>query len=577
MKNNRSYTAQNPGAIAAQLFGSQKIESPAPHPYPEMFAGQIIAVYPTITHDLHRQIMDRYRLYREDYNARCIVANLEMENHNAAVEAFLASDQANDTHKAYAAFFEEKVKREQRANARKYTPWEYNAMVTEVCAQHGPILKLVKAHKIIYSTEMYFSTFLYMYNSQLAYKNYQRKNAKNTKPMPLPAFKANGHRVTQQTRNDGTLSVSHCTKTAENHRKRLEEAGIFIHGQYKGSKTSYEVQFNPEILTVYDLFSSRFAGAENQPSAPKRWKELRKCPSDNGSILKDKVENMGNPAEFPDKVSAVPTAFTLLGHRDRDTALCNVENSPGAAAPESVKIEKNVSDVLIHTLKSANKLDAELSGGQHDYYQPIDLQVLKREAHTGSLTPEQFREVFFQDFLKYTAKLYRGRPVRAGSWCNALKILRAERFITFKGQVHDKLTIFNHIEEYRWRIDKAFAWFAKSNYDPLFPSLYFDVTRKKSIEMGFEYTLNFWINKQNQPKRDALKAKKRKEAAAAREPFCKNALKFKRKLQAYEKGTIDFFKLADYVEKYLPVEFKGKLAAHLQLIEAKKNLKKYRA
>jgi len=561
MNQQRTHTAVNPGVMAANLFGAGKILEPLPIKQTAL-AGKLVAVYPMITKELFAQIMDRYREYAADYNLDAGFENVATVNHNEAVRRFLASPEATDTHKAFGEFFKKRIAYEEKSYGRKYTPREYNAMADEECAKYGPIVQKKKVHILKYASEMHFSTFLYMYNEQMMKKNRQRMNARSQQPLALPPFMANSWRVSQQKRPNGCQTLVVCNKTVNNHRRHFEEAGVFINGNFRGSKTSYEVDFNPKILTVFDQFDSTFVALENQSLSLQTWKELRKCPSNTSSFIRDKVDKKGNSTEFPDKVLAKPTALSLQGRSYRDTALGNVDNSPVGAAAETVKVAPTPSEKMISLLLPVNELDARLRTGLYDGYVPIKMEHLKWEAYNGTLTNQEFKEIVIQERLKLAAKLYTGVRITPGCWANTYKMLMDDTWRSF-GHVWNKAAIVQDFESYPWRINYAVRWYKNKVVNPLYPSKYFDVRRRKKEEMGFEYTINAWKSHLEEPKRRAKRKAKLDKEAAKRQPQINHIRKYNRQIAKYEAKKIDIFQLSDYIQLHLPHEFYKKLADYL--------------
>lgn len=578
----RTFVASNAGLLAANLLtpGNTAISQPLPTKEPAAFAGKLIAVYPMLTPDTIRMTMDNYRVWEDEYNTATGFENISTENHNAEVRRFLASDQANETHKAYDDHFKKSVAFREKNDRKKLTDREYNAEADEICAQHGPIIFKRKIQTIKTGSEAVFENMLYYYNEQLMYKNKQRQNARNTNPLPLPAFAANSWRISQRQRANGMRSLRVCNKTVCNHRARLEEAGVFINGRFRGKQTAYEVDFNPKILVAFDQFNDKIVAAENQSLNQKTRKVLRMWSGNTSTSFRDKLDKKGNSTEFPDKESVTPTAFTSPEHGHRYKALGKERNSPVGAAAESVKIsikpEKSPSDKMAALVLPVNELDARLRIGLFDGYEPIKPAHLRWEAYNGTLTNLEFKEVMLQERLKIAAKLYIGTRITPGTWANTFKMLKDDLWITL-GHTWSKAAILQDFESYTWRINHAVRWFKNKTINPLYPSKYFDVRRRKKEEMGFEYTIQAYKSHLAEPERRKKRQAKRQKEAAKRVPEIDLAKKYKAKVAEFQNGKITIYQLSDYVQHYLPAEFYKKLADYLHTRSIEETNRKYNA
>jgi hypothetical protein len=119
--------------------------------------------------------------------------------------------------------------------------------------------------------------------------------------------------------------------------------------------------------------------------------------------------------------------------------------------------------------------------------------------------------------------------------------------------------LVDEISQMRWRIEWARKWFIKNEFTPLFPYNYFDMTRKTSKEVGFEYTKAKWNEHLTAiAKYDALK-KKQQSNATKRKETINHSKKCENALTRFFKNKLTYSQLFDYVEQNLPKQYLEKL------------------
>ena len=145
------------------------------------------------------------------------------------------------------------------------------------------------------------------------------------------------------------------------------------------------------------------------------------------------------------------------------------------------------------------------------------------------------------DFIFTSAKLWKDRNVYVGEWINTIKYLET---IFMRGGLHGfqyKTSQVNLIEQLRWRLKWA-ERFCKRNPDfkLLYPSMYFDVSRKASFEGGFRYTLKHY--KRHVTSTENYAKKKRLYSGEL-------TYKIRFKVLEYLNNKISFERLTDYVRR----------------------------
>jgi hypothetical protein len=519
---------------------------------------RIMAVYPAITMEAFSVTMDNYRKYIAGYNFKTNAENDLIDKHNANVKYFIRQNELNEMQKEFSALF---VKNKQSLKAR-----EYNKNVDDFCKDYGMILYKKKIHTVKYATELVFQNLLHLYNSQLMKRNEQYMKLGVTAIRPIEEFKINSFLVTELKRN-GISSLDLCTKTVRNHRQRLQECGVFVDYVFKGQKRPVEVHINAEILTVLDLKSSKLTIAENQSVTSESEKVLPDNNESTRTSLNEyqKKENVKNIPLFNKEFPLVTPSYLFF----TGTPASKEQNPTEGAGAESVKVLETLSEKLQNLILHPQELAVNLANKEYNNYKPIDIRYLFKEAYSGTMLKEEFRELVIQDFFKGISKIYKNSTPFAGSWKKAISLYMQNKWIAFTGEAFNKASIVEDVQQMRWRAEWARKWFVKNEFPPLFPYDYFDMTRKTAKEVGFEYTKIKWNEHlQGKIKYEALK--KKQEANAVRRKVAINyAKKCENEVNRFFKNKITMPQLFDYVQKNLPVEYLEKLP---QIIE-KKSLK----
>jgi uncharacterized protein YqgQ len=519
---------------------------------------RIMAVYPAITLEAFAVTMDNYRKHIETYNFKTEAENVQTIKHNLQVESFLAKNVLNEVQKEFSNLFIKKNK--------SLSPRAYNNLVDEFCKEYGIILKKNKIQEVKYATELIFQNLLHLYNSQLMKRNEQYMKLGVTAIRPIEEFKVNSFLVTQLKRN-GIASLDLCRKTVRNHRQRLEECGVFVDYAYKGQNKPVEVHINTEILTVLDLKTSKLTIADNQHFSSIEKKEL---PDNNESTRtslneSQKKENVKNIPLFDKEFPLVTPSYLFFTR----TPTSKEQNPTEGGAVESVKVSETLSEKLKNLIVHPQELAVNLANKEYNNYKPIDLRYLEKEAFHGTMLKEEFRELCIQDFFKSISKIYKNSTPFAGSWKKAITLYMAHKWISFTGDSFNKANILEDITQMRWRGEWARKWFLKNEFTPLFPYDYFDMTRKTSKEVGFEYTkVKYTEHLQNKAKYEALK-KKQEANAVRRKEKINHSKKCENEVNRFFKNKITLSQLFDYVEKNLPAEYLEKLPSMIE----KKTLK----
>ncbi|MFH7013111.1 hypothetical protein ACHRV5_14685 [Flavobacterium sp. FlaQc-52] len=519
---------------------------------------RIMAVYPAISMEAFGITMDNYRKYIAVYNFKTNAENEITEKHNNNVRAFLKENQLNDVQKEFAKLFNQK--------SSSLRPRVYNEAADEFMKEYGLIILKKKVQTVKYATELVFQNLLHLYNSQLMKRNEQYMKLRVTAIRPIEEFKINSFLVTALQRN-GVNSLDLCRKTVRNHRQRLEECGVFVDYHFSGQNRPVEVHVNSEILAVLDLKTSKIISIENQLVTPVNGKVLPDNNENTRTELNESEmnENVKNISQFDKEFPSV-TPSNLFFTR---TPPSKLQNSTEVAGADSVKVLETLSEKLQNLIIHPQELAVKLANHEYNNYKPIDVRYFFKEAYSGTMLKEDFRELVIQDFFKVISKIYKNATPFVGSWKKAISLYMQNKWIAFTGESFNKAAIVEDVQKMRWRIEWARKWYIKNNFSPLFPADYFDMTRKTAKEVGFEYTKLKWEEHLlNKSKYEALK-KKQEANSVRRKATINHSRKCENEVNRFFKNKITLPQLFDFVEKNLPVEYLEKLP---QMIE-KKTLK----
>jgi len=564
--------------MAANLFGIQKqikedqfITLAAPVKTDNC----IMAVYPAIVQEAFALTMDNYRRYIASYNFKTNAENIENENYNQTVVDYFKHEIVTPVQLKLIDMFSHRNK--------NLNPRDWNDQVAEFSKEHGNLIQKKKIQTVKYGTEQVFQNFLHLYNSQLMKRNTEYMRFRVTAARPLQELELNSFLVTQLKRNE-VQSLDLCKKSVRNHRQRLEEAGVLIDYHFQGAQRAVKVAVNAEILVVFDMKTSKMILPENQRVSPPKMKVLPDNNDNTRTIINEYQMNADASSQL-DKEFAPLTPVNLLFYKNTTSKEQNSEFPP---PPAGVKIlntmpqlsgmdendcpagkpEQTLSQKLAGLIVDPHDLAKQLAEKEFNNYTPIDIRILSKEAFTGTLTNNEFRELALQDFFKSASKIYRNTTPFTGSWKLAINHIYENYFVSFRGGALNKSTLIDDIQALRWRLDYANRWFIKNDFNPLFPREYFDITRTTKQEVGFEYTKKAWDKHKKHLKDSELRKKKREAAAALRKTKINHAKKCETEVKRFLKNKITLPQLLQYVEKNLPPEFMDQLP---EIVEKHRN------
>ncbi|WP_329804998.1 hypothetical protein [Flavobacterium facile] len=512
----------------------------------------LYAAYPCIVDEAFSLTMDCYRKYISEYNNWVKNENLEINKWNATQEDYTTG--------SVSAVFSEIFLRKYKNLA----PKQYNLQVQNLFDEKNIKISKRKIQFVKYQTELLFSSFISAYNSQLIHVNAQYMRLKVEVKRPVANIKINSWFITQMKRN-GVQALNICGKTVRNHRDRLVEAGVLINKQFRGTTHAVEYQINPEILNVLEFKTQKLTSLENQQLNLSKGKDLPDNDVNTRTFKKEIKRTENEQVDFLlNRSSGKPLTIVYFGTR---TPARIKNNETGGGGDEKT----THSTVLLATLDNEQSLAEKLNQNEFINYKSIDIRMLYNEAHSGTLSNEEFRQIVIQDFFKQANKLWSNHQnVYVGSWKLAINQYLKHKFMLHNGNPMQKVYLIEKVQELRWRLEYARKWFIKNEHiKTLYPNDYFDPTRKKSFEIGFEYTQelykNYIVKLQNQGV-----AKAKQEAKAKKRAL---TYKFNAKVKQFFKDKITWEQLATSIKANYPKEFYDNLTTSVNKLRKQEQAK----
>lgn len=512
-------------------------------------------VHPILTTENIKETLQNYRKAVDTYNNKVWAANTLLIRYNANVDKHRQRQPLTQRLQSELMQFYESV--------AHLDTWTRNEKTEAFNRDHGMIAKKDKIQSIKFPTEQVFAAILWHYNQQLYKRKYQRIELDVYVPGKLPYVQLHSGWITRAKR-EGVLSLPISNRTFRRYRERLQEAGILQDYVFEGSARPVKMRINPEILVVTDNDSSKKRATDNQLVTRG---ERTECPHNNVSNRDslNKIQIKANVSKHSEERSSAngltSPYFSSMGNTRKQD-----EKKTDAAAPEKLTL----SAFLRQRLEDPEDLGPDLAAHRYDHYTPLRMEILEKEAFSGTLDRDEFKELVLQDFFKTAARLWKDKRPYPGSWIKAYNHWMAQKWVTPGGLSSNKHNILTRIPELRYRLQSV-SRFLKNHpdFNLLFPGDYFDTTRTTAKEGGFEYTQKAWKkhqdymnSKKSSEKQAVATAKKRKRRLSDRQ-------KVDTHVNNYLKGKFDLQEL------FIKVEQVGnrELTAHLPEILKKANLK----
>ncbi len=503
--------------------------------------------YPYLDREALKTSMDNYRRYVVAYNTKADEENEEIRKYNNTI--------------VLKTFELSKAQKKRKISFKKDHNYlfarEYNTLVEENNAKTALFPKRT-IPKIKYNSELIFYVLLGFYVSQLKTRNAYLMNLNRPTSTPkntLPKLDID-HRRLATHKIDGITRLDICKKTAQNHIKRLREAGVLINYVKINQNKPIQVNFNPKILAILDGNPPKSQNPENKAFSPLNGKLLHDSKDTTRTFLKEKeIKDFANSKSLGKCGSILEVNESngvCLADSYENTKGINKKNELGRA-----KIEKLGKYEILTQNFLARKLDErdfaqKLANKEFDNYKGLRYDYLFKIANYAHVNREDFKKIVIQDFIKSSAKIWKNHSVFEGEWKKTTNRLNENLF----AGIVNKETIIQKLREYRWKLEFARKWFIKKNeISALFPYQYFDTNRTKSFEIGFYGLHSIW-KKHLRYKAEKQKEQKRLEhEGAGRKRKHSVQKKITRAIHKYETGKYTYEQLYQYVKTNLPHEY----------------------
>ncbi len=507
--------------------------------------------YPYINGEAYKLAMQHYRAEIKRYNDSLIEANNNIATYNKSIIKKLSSKQLEKT----LAF----KNQHQRLFVKTY-----NKKVELFNQQHGNIAPKKRIQKVKFQSEIVFSVILGFYAKQLKQRNgynLEMQIPTSVAKDKLPALKIDYNKLATH-KIDGVQRLDICKKTAQNHIKRLREAGVINNYLFTNSNTPIKCTISPKILVVLDGNVPKSLTTENQFIISKRSKDLHNNSDTTRalSLNKDKIKDSATSSKDIIRSLASQTHNTCVAHAYKNTQKIK---SPMVNEPRN---HEKRSENLRKLLVAPHILAQQLANNEFLNYTPLRYNRLKQENLYGNLSKEEFKQLVIYDIFKSSNKLYKKHTVFAGEWTRTIQKALDTWFLN-RGYTLHKETIINKIPQYRWQLEKARKFLLKPNnkhFNLLYPYQYFNKSRTLSKECGFfgleqHYLKNITLKIQ---KIEAQKLENRENnLRKERLTYLQRA---ENNIKKYLKGTITHQQLYNYVQDNLPYNWLEQLPSLIE-------------
>lgn len=533
--------------------------------------------YPYMDRSSIKKTMDNYRLYVSNYNEKAIELNKEIKQYNNTIVTcdFALSEAQKKRKKSF-----------ETENKHLFSTL-YNEKVAKENVKDAIIPKKL-INQVKYQTEMIFNVILGFYVSQLRTRNanlmemkISTRTLKNSLPkLKLDHRKLATHKISEITR----LNI--CKKTAQNHVKRLREAGVLVNYKKINQNHPIQINFNPSILVILDGNSPKSQTPDNQFFLNGRLKELHynsvptkalnlktfkikdcastvdlKC----GSAMENQNESNGVcPADSYENTTTISKPKKNTGGGDISKVLPQFLKTDKKKRAASKSGENKVMKTnFLAKLMDEKELAQKLSKGYFNDYKGFTYSYLASISNYTHVDFEDFRKIVIQDVIKSSAKIWKNHKNApyVGEWKKTITAL----YTQFFAKIVRKETLIEKLHEYRWKIDFARKWFIKKEgINALYPFAYFDKTRTQSNEIGFYGLHEIWKTHLKNTEKSELELKNLQKKSTKRKRKLSVNEKFKKSLKKFYNGKINYKQLLSYVETNLPHEYSKNLSNLMQ-------------
>jgi len=507
------------------------------------------------------EMLNNYRRYVQAYNDNIATYNEQVAKENAKVYTFI---EQHNLHRAAAAAqenFKERI--------GKVSIYEYNkaATLTNTTTQK-PIIPLLKHTKVAKSSEHIFALLLFAYAMQIDQKNNILERCGATTTRGIQKVEVNPYELAN-TVIDGVNTLPYHTNTIRNHITRLRDAGILINYEFRGHAKPVNYHINSAILEIFDEIPRKNINAENQVVKSEILQTLYHKRIDTRTI-KDKnniIVPVDNTAQLKELIKQLPSGNNKNINDKNTQEHVQKNTNQGPAAAENIP---EITRFLETKIEDEHEFCAQLSKNHYKNYRFTHRKHFEHELYRGVMDADAFRELLIQTFIKISAPIWKDASnINAGCWYNAYQLINETMLINPNGSTPSKQVLMYQFDNLVYRITWAKRFYNKfENYRALYPSLYFDPTRKTKKSGGFAYTLNA-LKKHQVHHENRQKRKEALNKAANRRNYKYHAIELvERKIKAVKNNRATMLELCDYVSNnaHIPQEVKSNLPKYIERI-----------
>lgn len=516
-----------------------------------------------------REMLEKYRHYVQQYANACPELNKTVIEYNSKVISHI--EQTNN--KEWAIGATEAFK----SDLGKCSTIEYNqAAKARNIELAQPLIKLKKYVPVKKSTEHVFSMLIFKYGMQIDEKNKILLNCGATTTRALQKVKVNHHELAN-TVIDDVNTLPYCKRTIHNHINRLVEAGILFDYTFRGREKPVEYHVNSLILTLFCNQKRKSLNSENQLFKYQFENNLH-----NNEIDTRTYKNKKEIIEPVNKQSRIKGTETLSGVLNQmqlssknDNHKNNNENTNTRKQPNferqttAADFLPKISEYLYQNIEDVQILMQKLTHGHYKNYRFIHRHQLEKEVYHGNLPKTEFRELLLQVFIKLSAPIYKNSTPNEGSWRKAWNIMSDEFLLNPNGSIPNKPVLMYKFDNLVYRITYAKRFFNKfPEFNALYPSQYFDPTRKQKKSGGFAYTIEA-LKKHQKSIENREKQKQKQVVAAQKRNYKLKAIELvEKQVNKLKNGKITIPQLHDYVSNnaHIPQDVKKNLPKYIQRI-----------
>lgn len=512
--------------------------------------------YPFIDSEAFKLAMQKYRAEIKRYNDSLIDANKAITTYNNSVLKNLSPDQ-----KIQLQHFKKK-------NERLFTK-TYNTKAEQYNTTNNNIILKKRIQKVKFQSEIIFSIILGFYSKQLSQRNAFQLDLNlptSINKNQLPALKIDYRKLANH-KIDGVQRLDICKKTAQNHIKRLREAGIINNYLFTNSNQPIKCAISGNILVVLDGNSPKTLISENQLFTDNPSNVLHdNSDTTSNNILKEyKIKDSATSCQ--DQIRSLPkqTVNSCAAHK-RYKNTQNIKVSSSVPPKKNEKRSENLRKLLV----APHILAQQLANNEFLGHTALRKERLLQEVQYGNLTRAEFQQLLIYDYFKISNRIYKESTVFAGEWTKTIKKALDTWFIN-NNALLQKQTMYDKIDQYRWMIEFARKWFTKKEVKvtPLFPYQYFNKKRTLSKEIGF-----FGLESTHRTKLKIEADKLETDKVETRDNnIRKHRLtelnKAERKVKQYLKGTLKVDELYNYIQNNLSQQWIAQVPKLIEKLDQK--------